>query len=39
MVAKPKGLVRGESVYSRKATKFDKVVVKTGNIEKITDNR
>ena len=31
MVAKPK------SVYSREATKFDKVVMNTGNIEKITD--
>ena len=28
---------RGKSVYSMEATKFDKVVMKTANIEKITD--
>ena len=38
MVAKPKGLVRGKSVYSREATKFGKVVLKTANIKKITEN-
>ena len=38
MVVKPKGLIRGKSVYSREATKFDKVGMKTANIEKITDN-
>ena len=37
MVAKPKGLVRGKIVHSREATKFDKVVMKTANTEKIID--
>ena len=27
-----------QSVYSREATKFDEVVMKTANIEKITEN-
>ena len=37
MVAKLKGLVRGKIVHIREATKFDKVVMKTANREKITD--
>ena len=38
MVAKPKGLVRGKIVHSREATKYDKVVMKTANTDKIADN-